>query len=161
MNFINYLLVSLVAFLGIFVGFFLALYTKEELKQGKKYFILLQKILLTLIFGFLLFFFQIQLNIILFISIIFLVFLLVTDSNQQLPIYIALGIIFSITSCNHDIFLTVSSLIFLYGIPTGTLLTQKMLREKKITIIKNLLRTTMWFLVIAIILYDIVTTYFC
>jgi len=162
MQFINYFLVLIVSFLGIFIGSFLAINTKEELKQGKKYFILLQKILLTLIFGFLLSFYELQLNAVLFISLVFLVFLLFIEPNQP-SVHIALAIILVLTSCSTGVFLVEASLIFLYGLPTGTLLTQSMIKEKKSRIIWNLFKNFIWFVVIAISLYYLnsVTTFLC
>ena len=53
MNILNYSLAALIAYTGLFIGFMLAIMAKEEIKPGKKYFIILQRITLLLIFIFL------------------------------------------------------------------------------------------------------------
>ncbi|MBS3172615.1 hypothetical protein J4438_03485, partial [Candidatus Woesearchaeota archaeon] len=49
------LLLALIAFVGLVLGVLLASLAKEELKAGKKYFVLLYKILLLLIIVYLLY----------------------------------------------------------------------------------------------------------
>ena len=49
MAFLNYFLISLVVYIGLLVGIVLAFMTKEELKPGKKYFILAHNIVLAFI----------------------------------------------------------------------------------------------------------------
>ena len=147
MNILNYSLTALISYIGLFVGFILALIAKEELKAGKKYFVTLQKIILLLIFIFLLIF-ELSYIPLLLISIFIIIYLFKTKKsfNESLYIYILLGIIFYLSSKTLNLFIIESSLIFLYGIPTGTLLTKK--NETIINILKNIS-----FIVVVIILF--------
>lgn len=151
MQFINYFLASLVSFSGLFVGMFLAFYTKEELKQGKKYFVIIEKLLLSLVLFFFLFFYELDMITILVISLLFFVIILVLKFDNYPIVYIALAIIFYLTQDNN-IFPLISSLIFLYGLPVGTLIAYKM-KNKKNDIFKFLLKKYSLFVIIALLLY--------
>lgn len=151
MNLLNYSLTALISYSGLFIGFILALIAKEELKAGKKYFIQLQKIILLLIFIFLIIF--IKLNYTLFLLIFIIIIGLKKygkkDFNELVYIYIILGIIFYLSSKNSNLLAIESSLIFLYGLPTGSLLYKD--KDKKETIL-NILKNS-GFVFLAIILF--------
>ena len=140
MNILNYSLVAIISYLGLFIGFFLALIAKEEIKPGKKYFILIKKIMLLLIFVFLIVNTKLNYQIIL----LFLVFAILQiyrtkkEFNELPYTYIILAIIFYMASKNTTLFVIESSLIFIYGLPTGSLLTKKSKKETIINIIKNI-----------------------
>lgn len=150
MNLLNYSLAAIISYLGLFVGFILAITAKEELKAGRKYFIFLQKIILLLIFVFLLIF--VKLNYLLVLLILVFIVIYISKRKKEfneLPyIYIILSIIFYISSKELNLFVIESSLIFLYGLPTGTLLT----RKSKVGSIVNILKNV-GFVIIAIILF--------
>lgn len=150
MNLLNYSLAAIISYLGLFAGFILASMAKEELKAGKKYFIFLQKIILLLIFIFLLIY--IDLNYIMVLLILFFIAIYTLKRKKEfneLPyIYIVLSIIFYLSSKNLDLFVIESSLIFLYGLPTGSLMTKKSKKEAVINILKNA-----GFVVVVVVLY--------
>jgi len=147
MNLLNYSLTAIIAYLGLFIGFILAIIAKEEIKPGKKYFLFLQKIILLLIFVFLLIF--IKLNYILALLILaFIIIYISKTKNKMLYIYTILSIIFYLSSKKLNLFILESSLIFLYGVPAGTLLTKKNKKETIIDILKNT-----HFVIITIILF--------
>jgi len=126
MNLINYTLTLIVSFLGLILGIILAYIAKEELKPGKKYFILLQKVILTSIVAFL-FFYWSNKNIFLFIICLFASFILIYFFIEKIKthhIYKVLGLIFYFSSKDIEIFKIQAFLIFLYGLPTGSLLTK-------------------------------------
>lgn len=152
MNLLNYFLAAIISYFGLFVGFILAIIAKEELKQGKKYFIFLQKIILLLIFIFLLIFIKLNYLLVLLILIFILIYILKNYLKKQFNelsyIYIILSIIFYISSKELNLFVIESSLIFLYGLPTGTLLIRKSKKETIINILKNV-----GFVVMAIIIF--------
>lgn len=149
MNILNYSLSAIISYLGLFIGFFLALIAKEEIRPGKKYFILLQKVILLLIFIFLIVNIELNYQIIL----LFLVFAILQiyrtkkEFNELPYTYIILAIIFYISSKRLNLFIIESSLIFLYGLPTGSLLTKKSKKETIINLSKNI-----GFVIVAIIL---------
>ena len=148
MNILNYSLAALIAYTGLFIGFMLAIMAKEEIKPGKKYFIILQRITLLLIFIFLF----ILIFDFLLLLIITLVYILKKkiNFNESPYVYIILAVIFYLSSKNLNLFIIESSLIFLYGLPTGTLLTKKSKKETIINILK-----CVSFPIITIILHSI------
>jgi len=147
MNLLNYSLTAVISYLGLFVGFILALMAKEEMKDGRKYFLFLQKVILLLVFVFLLVF--IDLNYILVLLMLaFIVVYLLKRKNKLVYIYILLGVIFHLSSKMLNLFVIESSLIFLYGIPTGSLLMKKDKKETLIGILKNV-----WFFLVAMVLF--------
>jgi len=150
MNVLNYSLTAVIAYLGLFIGFILAITAKEELKAGKKYFIFLQKVILLLIFIFLLLFIDLDYILVLLILAFIIVAVLKrrTKFNELPYIYIILAVIFYLSSKKLNLFIIESSLIFLYGLPTGSLLTK---RDKKETVINILANIP--FILIAIILF--------
>jgi len=150
MNILNYSLAAIIAYLGLFIGILLAIMAKEEIKPGKKYFIFLQKIILLLIFIFLLIYTDLNYILILLILALIIVHLLKTKKEfNELPyIYIILSIIFFLSSKILNFFIIESSLIFLYGLPTGSLLTNKDKKKTVINMSKNI-----GFIVVAIILF--------
>lgn len=142
MNFLNYSLTALVCFVGLFAGFFLAIIAKEELKIGKKYFVFLQKIILLLIFVFLLVF--IKLNYILVLLILAFIAVYAAKNyfkdkfDEMFYVYIILAVIFYLSSKELNLFIIESSLIFLYGLPSGSLLMRKSKKETLLCIIRNI-----------------------
>jgi len=150
MNLLNYSLIALVSYLGLFVGLILAIIAKEELKSGKKYFLFLQKLLLLLIFIFLLIFIGLNYISVLLIFMFIMISLLKRKKEfNELPYtYIILAVVFYLSSKKLNPYIIESSLIFLYGIPTGTLLTEKSKKKSIINILKNV-----GFILITIILY--------
>lgn len=150
MNLLNYSLSALVVYLSLVVGFILAIIAKEELKAGKKYFLFLQKIILLLIFIFLLIYIDLNYVLVLLILAFIAVHLLKTKKeSDKLPyLYIILAVIFYLSSKNRNLFVIESSLMFLYGLPTGTLLTGKSKKETVINILKNIV-----FVLMAVLLF--------
>lgn len=152
MNILNYSLTATVSYISLFIGFLLAIIAKEELKPGKKYLILLQKIILLSIFILLLIFINLNYILVLLILAFIIIYVLKRYSKKafnEVPYtYLILSIIFYISSKKLNLFVIESSLIFLYGLPTGTLLTKKSKKET----ITDLLKNTS-FIILAIILY--------
>lgn len=103
---------SFVSFLGILIGYFIAKSTKEELKPGMKYFIILELIILFLISSLFLFY-----SPDLFLFIFGLLFGFVFRFEY---FYFGIGL-FSLIF-NLDLSFLISSLIFIYGLPYGGIL---------------------------------------
>lgn len=104
------ILESILAFVGLLVGALLAFFTRDELKSGKKYFILIYRILL-------------------FILIIYLLYL----SEVSWWLFgLVLGFLFTLTFSDLYLYLGLATfsvmnvyasfLVFLIGLPYGTLL---------------------------------------
>ncbi len=101
----------LIAFLGLVCGIFLGKYTREELKDGKKYFILLEKSILFVLILFLLY--NVSFSFLVVISSLIGVLL----SRKLNKIYFYLGLTFVLI---ND--LSITALIFIFGLPYGSLL---------------------------------------
>lgn len=150
MNLLNYSLTAIISYIGLFVGFILAIIAKEEIKPGKKYFIFLQKLILLLIFIFLLVFIKLNYILVLLILVFIVIYLLKTkkEFNESPYIYIVLSVVFYLSLKILSLFVIESSLIFIYGLPTGSLLTKKSKKESITNILKNV-----GFVIVAIILF--------
>jgi len=107
------ILESILAFVGLLVGSLLALFTRDELKSGKKYFILFYRVLLFILIIYLLY--LSELNWWLLGLVLGLLFTLVFS---ELYFYLGLAV-FSVMNV-YEAFL-----VFLVGLPYGTLLFRK------------------------------------
>ncbi len=124
METLNYLLALIISFSGIFVGMLLGYIAKEELKPGKKYFIWIQNIIL--IFAAIFVLYSFHLNIILSIIIGLVMTLGILYFKPKAVIgYILLAVLIFISLGNTNLFIITSSLTFLYGFPTGSLILTK------------------------------------
>ena len=127
MQFINYFFASLISFSGLLTGLILITIAPEEQKPLQKYFIILRKILLLMIFIFL-FFYYFNIEFYLLTLVAYFAFLLFAEYRMNdifkkaIIDYISLGILFFLSSTNSNLFTIESSLIFLYGLPTASLI---------------------------------------
>ena len=146
MEFINYILSAIIASLGIFCGVVLGYIAKEELKPGKKYLILLQYVLIAVMIVLMVYFRFEEEIVFLFVAALFFVIYKTRFKKQIMPeIYVLFALIFS--KAPAAAFIVWSSLIFLYGFPTGSLLYMKK------NWIKLCLIVSLMFFFISIILY--------
>lgn len=130
MQFITYFSASIISFLGLLIGILLVKIAPEEQKPLEKYFALLRKILLLLIFAFLIFFyfndwFFLMVLLAYFAFLIFFEYKIINRLKKSMVIYSLLGILFFLSSKNTNLFTIESSLILLYGMPTASLLFNK------------------------------------
>ena len=151
MNLTDYTLTLTASFIGLILGIILAYIAKEELRPGKKYLILLQKLTLTLIMIFM--FYQLKLNIYLLIIsswISALVIYLFIERIKTNYIYPVLALIFYLSSRNIVLLKIQAFLIFLYGFPTGSLLTKVTKKNYISTVLEHIS-----YMVIALFLFFI------
>lgn len=130
MQFLNYFLASAISYLGLLAGIILVKIAPEEQKPLRKYFEWLRKIILLLVFLFLIFYYSNNLAyiaalLIYFAFIIFVEYKIGNLPKKSIIIYTALGIIFYLSSKNLNLFTIESSLIFLYGFPTASIMFRK------------------------------------
>jgi len=149
-TFISYFLASIIAYLGLLLGIILIKLAPEEQKPGKKYFILIKKILFFVIIVLILFFYKV--NIILITILLFFIIILILNKKINLEnsirVYFFLGIVFYLSSKIFNLFVIESALIFLFGIPTSSLIIKLKKRNYYDIFVKNL-----WFFVPVILLY--------
>ncbi|MBU90355.1 hypothetical protein CMO94_02335 [Candidatus Woesearchaeota archaeon] len=149
-TYLTFFLASIIAYLGLLFGVILIKLAPEEQKPGKKYFILLKKILFLFIIAFLSFYYKINF----IFLILLLIFIIVLMLNKKLNldksalVYLLLGIIFYLSSKIPDLFVIESVLIFLYGVPNASLIFKR--KNYYEVFVKNL-----WFFIPVILLYFI------
>jgi len=105
-------LVLILSFLGLLAGVIVSHFTKEELKPGKKYFRLLEKVLLLAI-SFIIIFYAGD-------YFLFLIFGLLAGLIFR-KVYFYFGLALPLAS--ETFLVLLSSLVFVFGLPHGTLLT--------------------------------------
>jgi len=123
MEILNYFLISLIVYLGLAAGIIISYMAKEELKPGKRYFILAHNIILAFILFFILEFLNTNIYLVLFLPLIFTTFLFnYTNTYQKsYALYPILGAFFYIASKNINQLLIISTLILFYGFLIGSL----------------------------------------
>ena len=111
------ILVVVIAFLGVVVGYILSKFTKEEIKPGRKYFIWLKKIILFILAIALLY------NVWgdYWVLIGWVVFGFIVAFLINLYFFLGLAL-FSSFSISNDFVLLVAALVFMFGLPFGSLM---------------------------------------
>lgn len=133
MELLNYFIAVILVSLGLILGVIIGKMTKEELKPGKKYFVLMQTAII-----FIMIFYASMFNLSAYISVILAFLLLLKISNFRLTeepklgfyylAYLCFAFTFFESSINASLIIF-PSLIFIFGLPTGSLLLN---RKKKI-----------------------------
>jgi len=124
MEILNYALVALVVSIGLILGKILAKIAKEEIKPGKKYLLILQKVLFCAIAAVLIYSSRTNVHYVWIGGLIIFAYLSFFKRINHLIISAILGIGFYLSS-STDHFLLISALIFLYGLAAGSLFKEK------------------------------------
>jgi len=123
MPFTNYAIAALISFSGLIVGIFIAKMAQEELKDGRKYFVALQKLILVAILFVILYFYNVDLELVIVLSLVFAAIIhFYFDKIPGKTIYPFLAVVFAISYGVEKLFFTEAALIFIYGLPTAALL---------------------------------------
>ena len=149
MEILNYILVLLISFFGLFIGMILAFIAEEEIRPGEKYLNLFKNIILILIVFFLL---NAYFNVYIGLLGLLAIFLNRIDTKFIYPV---LGIVFYLSSKFVNLFLIESSLIFLYGFCAGSLLSKE-LRYNKFKIVKKIFLRYGIYILVGIVLFFII-----
>lgn len=139
---LDFLLSAIVVFLGLVVGAILAFIAPEELKPGEKYFSIFRRALLlsiTIIFAYQ-YFTEVWLILLMvvFIGYSFYLFHFAKQKSKERMIYFLLGFILFLAYKDRAIFLIQSTIIFLYGLPEGTLFAKEFIKNKRLFVVKKL-----------------------
>ncbi|MBI2574295.1 hypothetical protein HYV82_00220 [Candidatus Woesearchaeota archaeon] len=149
---LTYFLAALISFTGIIAGAVLAFVTKEEMKPGIKYFMLLQKALLAATAAVFVYYSGLQLPVRIVIYAAVILLLALSRSINSSIAYALLGGVFYFSSFSRQPFLIISALIFLYGLPTGSIIAAGVIRKPKSAAVKKALLTGAWFVAVAALL---------
>ena len=139
---IGLILTYMVVFFGLVIGVALAYIAREELATGRKHFIFLRDIIVTLAVLFLLYFYDLNRFVILFMTIIVFLTLINLRLDNDHVLYFFLSVILMLTHKDTTFFEIESILVFLYGFPAGTLFAMK---HKDVRIIGKKLVRYAWF----------------
>jgi hypothetical protein len=149
-----YLLTTLVVFLGVYVGAILAFMVPEEVKPGKIYFRILAAALLIIIPLVLFYSYGVDLLLLVLLGTfagICVYFATNINLLNQLT-YFSMGVALFFSTKTSDIFALTAVLIFLYGIPVGTLYVADQPEKKsKRIILADMLLVFGFFLIAALI----------
>ena len=150
--FLLYSLIALISFLGLLVGMILTYSNKDELKPGRKYIILVQKIIWTLIMIVTAFVYNLHWFVLLLIFI-FTISPFFNKKQIKTPsIYFFFGIIFYLSTNSINLLAVNASLIFLFGLPSGTLIKTDEKSKIKKGFIKELAKNLGFFICIPLFL---------
>ena len=125
-----------IAVIGIFLGVIISRFTKDEFKQGSLYFKILEIIIL-----FVLTFITIKIN---FNYLLFIFGIIIGFFVRYEYFYFGVSIVNTILV--KDFNFLISSLVFLYGLPFGTLLNLKNIKSVILQIVLFLLPVVLYFL---------------
>ncbi len=143
MSLLTNILMLLISLAGFPIGFILSVISPEELRPGKKYFILIQRILFGLIFVFSVYFFvYLKHYNLIWVPFIFLGLFLMTIRKKVLKdhfylkeisnyLFFIIMYLFVITLNGQNFKLILLSLMFLYGLPSGSLFRWGFIRKQE------------------------------
>lgn len=131
MDFISYFLSVIIAYSGILFGLLLGKIAKEELKPGKRFFLLMQNILFIMFLVLFLFFF-LNNKILIIMGILIIIIIIFKSIKQNFGVilkksinpyyvYIIYGILIFLVQIKLNEFFVLLTIIFVYGLPTGSL----------------------------------------
>ena len=150
---ITYLATLIFVFLGVYVGAILAFISPEEMKPGKKYLRAFENTVLIFLILLLLYHYGANLILLILLGIASSVFMYFTSETSPINqiAYFLLGIAYYFSTKTIDLFITISALIFLYGLPLGSLYVAGKLKRSKKTLLSDILLNYGAFLVIAML----------
>lgn len=115
-----YLIPMIIASAGLICGAIIGKIAKEELKNGKKYFIFMQNILVVLLIILIMYQYRQIVHAIWISALALFLYLYYFRKIPQWIVYAAFGIAYSL-SFGKAIFPFLTAVIFIYGFPTGSL----------------------------------------
>jgi len=156
MEFVNYLIAAFIVFLGPFAGAALAMIAPEEFNTGKKYFILFKSIMYLLaILAAVGFTIYSGLSYLIAVLMAILITALFVKKHRDIMRYAALAVVFYMSTASQQLFILISSMIFMYGLPVGTLLAGDKVKDK-LELFKKIVMRYFLFVIIALALFVLV-----
>jgi hypothetical protein len=120
MNLIHFLVI-LVALSGFLTGYLLRRIAKEEVRDGKKYFLMMEKILLVAVFLPALYVSLMSMAVVWVLVITISLVLTFTIKRFKLPVTVLVLVLLLTLTQNSSLYMLEASLVFLYWLPAGTL----------------------------------------
>jgi len=149
---LTYVITSLFAFLGVYVGAILAFIAPDEVKPGMPYFRAFENTLLVFIGIVLLYAYGAQVWVLILLGVVASIFLYFTKETTPINhiAYFALGIAFFFATRTADLFIAVSSMIFMYGLPLGSIYVARHIKKSRKTVLTDVLLNFGFFVIVAL-----------
>ncbi|MBW2964267.1 hypothetical protein KY363_02300 [Candidatus Woesearchaeota archaeon] len=149
---LTYIITTLFAFLGVYVGAVLAFICPEELKPGKGYLRSFMNTVLIFLALILLYAYGAHIAVLILLGVAATIFLYYTSDNTPINqiAYFILGIALFFAARSTDLFITISSMIFIYGLPLGSLFVLRKGKKSKRTILADILLNFGFFVIVAL-----------
>ena len=150
---ITYFSTLIFVFLGLYVGAILAYISPEEMKPGTSYFKAFGNALLVFILLILFYAYGIHLLILVILGIAASAAAYYTSDIPAVShiAYLLLGIVFFYSTKSSALFITISAMIFLYGLPLGSLYVANRPKKSKRTVLSDMFLSFGFFLIIALV----------
>jgi hypothetical protein len=156
-----YLGALLVAFSGIYFGAVLGFMAYKEIKPGRHYLMGLENTLLIFIILMVLNAYGAPILLLALLGVALAVFLFMTTANTPVNqiAYFLLGIAFYFSTKTTELFVMTAILIFLYGLPLGSLYVARHEKQSKGVILSDILLKYFFFILAAIITHFIASKF--
>lgn len=157
----TYLVVLIVSFLGVYAGAILGFLAPKELKPGKNYFVGMMNTILVFAVVLLLYAYGAPLLLLALLGILLAVCLyMMTESTpiNQIAFFL-LGIALYFSTKSTDLFVGIAILIFLYGMPMGSLYVARHIKQSKSVLLSDILLKYFFYILVAIITHFVATKF--
>ena len=144
---------AIISYLGLLAGFFLASVTKEELPTARKYFPWLQRFVIVAITAAVMDFFNVNAGLKIAMYVLLLLVMAVGLNLQFF--YAAFGVLLFAASKDSNMLLVVSSMVFLFGLLSGSVYFDSRVRRKSSMLNEawKLLMSNASYIVVAVALF--------
>lgn len=144
---------AVISYLGLLAGFFLASLTREELPTAKRYFQLLQRLVVLAAAAVAMEYFSV--SIFVKVAVYLLLLLLLAVSIRTSFYYAVFGVVVFFVSASQNALLVLSSLVFLFGLLSGSIYFERNVKKKADFASKaaEMLMNNSFYPVIAVVLY--------
>ncbi|NQU79016.1 hypothetical protein HQ545_04580 [Candidatus Woesearchaeota archaeon] len=148
---LTYIFTAFLTFTGLFGGLILAYMAAEELKPGKKYFLGLAHTIMVFIPLTILYSYGVHIALLVLLAISTIVFLYRTQKIDMVGTiaYYLLGIAFFFGTRSEELFIMTASMIFLLGLPLGSLFVAERIKESRKAVVTDMFLKYGLFLVVA------------
>ncbi|MFH1063828.1 MAG: hypothetical protein V1729_01975 [Candidatus Woesearchaeota archaeon] len=149
---VSYIVTTVFVFFGVYVGALLAFIAPEELAPGKLYFKALMNTLLVFIILILLHAYNANLFVLIFLGVVMSITLYYTHLTSPINqiAYFLLGIAFFFSTKSVELFITITSMIFIYGLPLGSLYVARRMKKSKKTLLADVFLNFSFFMVVSL-----------
>lgn len=144
---------AVVSYLGLLAGFFLASVTREELPTAKKYLPLLQRLIILAVAAVSMEYFSVSIFV---KAAVYLLLLLLLATSVRISFYYAVfGVLAFFVSASQNTLLVISSLVFLFGLVSGSVYFERSVKRKADFASKaaEMLVNNSFYPVVAIVIY--------